>query len=83
MEVIKLFRVSIVMPEQSFLAWQSGYFAKGDHFGSLVSSVGFSKKPMTKIGNFAMRKKGREKTRMAKVAKCCHQVTCTKKGDQK
>ena len=31
------------------------------HFGSLVSSGGFSKKLTAKIGDFAMKKKGREK----------------------
>ena len=36
---------------------------------------GFSKKPTIKIGDFALRKKGREKTRMAKRA----QKTMTKK----
>ena len=34
---------------------------------------------MAKIGDFALRKKGREKTPMAKVVKCCHQVTWAQK----
>ena len=46
--------------------------------GSLVSSGSFSKKP-AKIGDFALRKKGREKTRMAEVVKCCEEVTWAKK----
>ena len=41
----------------------------------MVSSGVFSKKPMAKIGYFALRKKGKKKTRMAKVVKCCCQVT--------
>ena len=53
-------------------------FGKGGHFGSLqslVSSGGSSKKPAAKIGDFALRKKRREKTRMAKRA----QKSVTKK----
>ena len=46
----------------------------------MVSSRGFSKKPTTKIGYFALRKKKREKTGMVKVAKSCHQVTWTQKS---
>ena len=46
----------------------------------MVSSGGFSKKPTAKIGDFALRKKGREKTRMAKVIKRCHKVTWAQKG---
>ena len=30
--------------------------------------------------DFALRKKGREKTRMTKEAKCCHQVTWAQKS---
>ena len=56
------------------------YFAKGDLFGSSVSSRGFSKKLPVKIGDFALRKKGREKARMAKVVKCRHQVTWAQKS---
>ena len=41
----------------------------------MVSSGDFSKKPTAKIGDFALRKKGREKTWMARVINCCHQVT--------
>ena len=64
------------MPVTGFLAWQSAYFAKVDHFRSLVSSEGFSKKPTAKIGDFELRKKGRrKKTRMAKAVKSYHQVT--------
>ena len=44
----------------------------------MVSSGDFSKKPMAKIGYFAFRKKRKEKTRMAKVVKCC-QVTWAQK----
>ena len=33
-----------------------------------------------KIGDFALRKKGREKTRIAKVVKCRHQVTWAPTG---
>ena len=51
---------------------------------SFVSSGGFSKKPTAKIGDFELRKKGREKKKMAKVVKCCHQVTwAQKKHDQR
>ena len=52
-------------------------FGKGGLFRSLVSSWGFSKKPTAKIGDFALRKKGREKTRMAKRA----QKSVTKKRE--
>ena len=39
---------------------------------------------MAKLGYFALRKKGRGKTRMVKAAKSCHQVTwAQKKRDQK
>ena len=38
-------------------------------------SVGFSKKRTPNIRDFALRKKGREKTQKAKVIKSCHQVT--------
>ena len=41
---------------------------KGAHFGSLVGSRGFSKKPMAKIWDFALKKKGRVKRGMAKRA---------------
>ena len=41
---------------------------------------GFSKKPMAKIGYLALRKKGREKIRIGKVAKSCHQVTWVQKS---
>ena len=54
-------------------------FAK-DHFGSLVSSGGFSKKPTAQIGDFRLGKKRREKTRMDKVVKSCHQVTWAQKS---
>ena len=52
----------------------------------MLSSGDFSKKLMAKIGDFALRKKGREKTWMVKVAKSCHQViwvqkNVTKKGE--
>ena len=40
----------------------------------------FSKKLAAKIGNFAFKEKGREKTRMVKAAKSCHQVTWTQKN---
>ena len=43
-----------------FVAWQSSYFAKRGHLGSLVSSGGLSKKPLGKIGDFALRKKGKK-----------------------
>ena len=79
MESIELFRVNIFMPVTKFLRLKSRYFEKGSHFGSLVSSRGFSKKPTAKIGDFALRKKRREKTRMAKVVKCCDQETWAQK----
>ena len=75
MEIIKLFPVNIF-----FLAWQFCYFAKRSHFGFLVSSGGFSKKPTAKSGYFALGKKGGEKTGMVKVAKSCHQVTWEQKS---
>ena len=50
----------------------------------MVSSGGFSKKPTVKIGDFALRKKGREKTRMAKVVKIFSSSNMdTQKRDQK
>ena len=64
-KIAKLFRVNIFMPVTKlfcrFVARESSYFAKRGHFGSLVSSGGISKKPTVKIGDFALRKKGREK----------------------
>ena len=48
-------------------------------FQSLVNS-GYSKKLMIEIGDFALRKKGLEKTWMLKVTKSCHQVTWTQKN---
>ena len=45
----------------------------------MVSSGDFSKKPVAKIGYFALRKKGKEKIRLAKVVKCCCQVTWAQK----
>ena len=55
-------------------------FCKIDPSGSLISSGDFSKKLTAKIGDFALRKKGREKTRMVKVAKSCHQVMWAQKN---
>ena len=49
----------------------------------MVSSRDFSKKPTAKIGDFALRKKRIEKTQMAKVVKCCHQVTWAQKSATK
>ena len=46
----------------------------------MVDSGGFTKKPTAKIGDFTLRKKGREKTRMAKVIKRCHKVTWAQKS---
>ena len=43
------------------------------------SSGGFSKKPTAIIRDFALRKKGRGKTQMAKVVKCFHLVTWAQK----
>ena len=59
------------------------YFAKGGHFGFLVKSGFFSKKPTVKIGYFALRKKERKKTRMGKAGKSCHQVTWAQRTWQK
>ena len=39
---------------------------KRDHFGSSVGSRGFSKKPMAKIWDFALRKKETVERRMTK-----------------
>ena len=73
MEIIKFFQVDIFMPVTKFRGLTIWLFAKGDHFVSLVSSRDFSKKRTAKIGDFALRKKGREKTLIAaKVVKCCH-----------
>ena len=40
----------------------------------------FSKKPTAKLGYFALRKKGRGKTRMVKAAKSFHQVIWAQKS---
>ena len=64
MEIIKLFLVNIFMPVTKFP--DLTIFAKRGHFRSLVSSWDFSQKPAAKFGDFAVRKKGRQKTRMAK-----------------
>ena len=66
MKIIKLFRVNIFKLVTNFP--HLTIFGKGGHFGSLVSSWGFLKKPTAKIGGFALRKKGREKTWMANRA---------------
>ena len=50
-------------------------FTKGSSFGSLVNSGCCPKKPTAKTGDFLSRKKKERKTRMAKVAKFCHQAT--------
>ena len=54
-------------------------FCKRRPIQTLTSLGDFSKKLTTKIGNFALRKKGREKTQMVKVEIFCHQVTWTQK----
>ena len=79
MEINKLFRVNIFMPVTKFPHLTIWLFCKKRPFRSLVSSGGFSKKPTAKIGDFALSKKGRAKTRMAKVVKSCHQVTWAQK----
>ena len=64
MEIIKLSQVNIFMPVTNYFAsYFASYFAKGGHFRSLFSSGNFSKKPTIKIGDFALRKKGREKNK--------------------
>ena len=76
MEIIKLFQINIFVPVTKFpFLTNFFYFAKEDPFGSLISLGDFSKKLTAKIGNFALRKKWREKTQIIKVAKSCHQVT--------
>ena len=67
------------MPVTEFPHLTIFLFCKIDPFGSLISSGDFSKKLTAKIGDFALRKKGREKTRMVKVAKSCHQVMWAQK----
>ena len=65
------------MPVTKFPFLRIFYFAKGGPFRSYISLEDFSKKLTTTIGNFALRKKGREKTQMVKVEKSFHQVTWT------
>ena len=60
MEIIKLFQVNIFIPVTKFS--HLTIFARGGHFESLISSWDFSKKPTAKIGDFALRKKGRGNT---------------------
>ena len=62
MEIIKLFWVNISMPVTKFPFLAFFYFAKESPFGSLISLEDISNKITTKIGNFALRKKGRKKT---------------------
>ena len=71
-EIIKLFQVNIFMPVTKF--------PRLIILLSLISSGDFSKKLIAKIGDFALGKKGREKTQMVKVAKSCHQVTQAQKN---
>ena len=65
------------MPVTKFPFLTIFYFAKGAPFRSYISLEDFSKKLITTIRNFALRKKGREKTQMVKVENFFHQVTWT------
>ena len=65
------------MPVTKFPFLTIFYFAEGGPFRSYISLEDFSKKLTATIGNFALRKKGREKTQTVKVEKSFHQVTWT------
>ena len=77
MEITKLFPVNIFMPIIKFPRLTILVFCKRRPFWIFGQFRGFSKKPKVKIGYFALGK--REKTRMVKVAKSCHQVTWAQK----
>ena len=80
MEIIKLFLVNIFMPVTTFPRLTILLFCKKRSFRIFDQLGGFSKKLTVKIRYFALRKKGREKTRMIKVAKSCHQETWPQKN---
>ena len=65
-EIIKLFPVNIFMPVTKFHPLAILLFCKKRPFRSLVSSGVFSKKPVAKVGYFALRKKGREKIQIVR-----------------
>ena len=79
MEIIKLFSVNIFMPVTKFPCLTILLFCKRRPFRIFGLFKVFLKKPMAKIGYFALRKKGREKTQMVKAAKSC-QVTWAQKS---
>ena len=56
------------------------FICKRRTFQIFISSGDFSKKLTAKIGDFALRKKEREKTQIVKVAKSCHQVAWAQKN---
>ena len=65
MEIIKLFRVNIFMPVTKFPRFTILSFCKRRPFRILDQFKDFSKKLTAKIGDFALGKKGREKTQIA------------------
>ena len=66
MKIIKLLQVSIFMPVTRFPGLTIWLFCKRRLFQIFGQFGSFSKKPLAKIGHFALRKKGREKTQLAK-----------------
>ena len=75
-EIIKLFRVNILFwPVTKFPRLTILLFFKRSPFWIYDQFKDFSNKLTAKIWDFTLRKKGREKARMVKVAKSCHQVT--------
>ena len=72
MEIHKLFPMEIYIPVSNFPRLTILLYYKS-YFGYMVNFGGCSKKPTKKIGDFALRQKRREKTRMVKVATLCYQ----------
>ena len=69
MDIIKLFPVKIFMAVTKFPCLTILLFCKRGPFRIFGQIGDFSKKQMAEIGYFAVRKNGREKTRMVKAAK--------------
>ena len=78
-EIIQLFEVNIFMPVTRFPSLTI-LFCKRRPFWIFDQFRGLFKETNSKNLGFALRKKGREKTRTVKVAKSCCQVTWAQKN---
>ena len=79
MDIIKLFRVNIFMPVGMFPCLTIWLFCIKKPFWTFGQFRRPFKETNGKNRDFALRKKGREKTQMAEVINCCHQVTWAQK----